>query len=67
MTIKMKIKHYKYEIKQWISEHKALITAVISTSLLAAMIIYSGSQMLANFIDKEFIQPAVAKEINLNK
>lgn len=63
MTIKLWLGHKKYMAKKWLREHRAHILATISTGLLIAVTIYWGSNALANFIDTEFIQPAIAQNL----
>lgn len=56
----MWIRSKKYDLKKWLSDHKAHIIATFSTLALAAILVWLGSQALTNFIDKEFIAPSIA-------
>lgn len=67
MTIKLWFGHKKYVVKKWVREHKPHIIATVSLALLTAITVYLSSQALANFLDKEFIQPSIAQELSLKK
>lgn len=58
----MWLRSKKYDLKKWLSDHTSHIIATISTICLAAILVYLGSQALANFIDREFIQPGIYTE-----
>lgn len=63
MTIRMWLRSKKYNAKVWVKNHKAHIIATISTIALAGLLVWMGSNALAEFIDKEFIAPTIANEI----
>lgn len=62
MKIRMWLRSKKYNAKVWVSNHKAHIVATLSTLALAGLLVWMGSQALANFIDKEFIAPTIYTE-----
>ena len=66
MKIKMWLRTKKYNMKMWLKYHTAHIIATISTLALAGILVWLGSQALADFIDKEFISPTVQDQ-KLNK
>lgn len=62
MTIKMWLRTKKYDAKVWLKAHTVHFIAIFSTLALAGILVWLGSQALANFIDKEFIAPTVYTE-----
>jgi len=62
MTIKMWLRTKKYDAKVWLKGHRVHFIAIFSTLALAGILVWLGSQALANFIDKEFIAPTIYTE-----
>lgn len=65
MSIRMRVIHAKVVAKQWFKAHTPHMLAAVSTMAIIAVGVMWASESLANFLDKEFIQPTVA--INLTK
>ena len=59
MKIRMWLRSKKYNAKVWVKNHTAHIVATISTLALAGLLVWMGSNALADFIDKEFIAPTI--------